>query len=141
MGADQDWREQRRIAAAEHAAAHERRKAAESERAQGLVDDFVRAAHERGLRPEPLMARAYNGRASYRTGLTGWYIRRARPLAIGTDGRFYILTVDATLRGLFTGVTVPAEPPPLVIGAGGRDGESVPLDELLALRLDAGNDW
>ena len=44
--------------------------------------DFARAAHARGLRLTALTARAYNGRATYRTGLRGWYLRPDRSLAV-----------------------------------------------------------
>jgi hypothetical protein len=60
---------------------------------------------------------------------------------VGEDGSFYILSVPGGLRARFTGVTVPPSDPPLVVGAGGRDGESIPLPDLLRLRLDAGDDW
>ena len=31
--------------------------------------------------------------------------------------------------------------PPLAVGVGARDGESMPLKELLRLRLEAGDEW
>jgi hypothetical protein len=135
------WREQRRAAAAAQADAMSRRKAAETERARRVVARFVAEARERGIAPQPLVARSFSGRGEYRTGLTGWYVRRNRTLAVGTDGEFYILTVPGGLRQRLTGVTLTPADPPLVVGAGGRDGESVPLDELLRLRLDAGGNW
>jgi hypothetical protein len=39
------------------------------------------------------------------------------------------------------GVTIAPSEPPLVVGVGGRDGESMPLQQLLDLRLAAGDDW
>ncbi|MDP9416645.1 MAG: hypothetical protein M3P48_02165 [Actinomycetota bacterium] len=135
------WQDQRRAAAAEHAAAFERRKAQEAQQARAIVADFVREAKERGLRPTALSARGYDGRARYRTGLEGWYVRRDGSLAVGTDGEFYLLTVPTSLRARFTGVEVHPDDPPLVVGAGGRDGESMPLGTLLRQRLDAGDDW
>jgi hypothetical protein len=135
------WREQRRAAADAQASAMDRRKAAETERARRIVADFVAAAQEHGLAPQPLVARAYSGRGEYRTGLLGWYVRRNRTLAVGVDGEFYILTVPGGLRARLRGAVPPPADPPLVVGAGGRDGESIPLQELLQLRLDAGDDW
>jgi hypothetical protein len=135
------WRENRREAAAEHAAAFDRRRAAESAQARELLTAFVVAAQSRGLPVTPLVARARSGRATYRTGLSGWYLKRNRSLAVDTDGNFYVLTAPASLRARLTGVTVEPTDPPLVVGAGGRDGESMPMQELLALRLDAGPDW
>ncbi|HYN95712.1 MAG TPA: hypothetical protein VES42_17855, partial [Pilimelia sp.] len=111
--------------------------------AQGreLVAEFVQAARERGLRDTALTARAYTGAGGYRTGLRGWYLRRDRSVAVGTDGGFYILTVPASLRARLTGARVAASDPPLVVGQGGRDGESMPLRELLRQRLAAGDEW
>ena len=131
---------ERREAAEEHARALERQRAAETAQARVLIADFARQAHERGLRPSPLKARAQNGRSYYRTRLTGWYLRHDHSLAVGVDGQFYILTVPPSLRSHVTGADVPPADPPLVVGAGGRDGESIPLPQLLQLRLDAGND-
>jgi hypothetical protein len=39
------------------------------------------------------------------------------------------------------GVTLRPADPPLQVGAGARDGESIALDVLLTMRLDAGNTW
>lgn len=135
------WREQRRAAAEEQAAALGRRKAAETAQARELLADFVREARERGLPSTALEARAYDGGARYRTGLEGWYLRGDGSLAAGTDGAFYILRVRGTLRARLTGVTVTPEDPPLAVGVGGRDGDSMPLETLLRLRLDAGSSW
>jgi hypothetical protein len=137
----ESWREQRRVAAAEHAAAFERRRAAESEQADRLVAEFARAARERGLRTSPLVARGYHGRGRYRTGLHGWYLRRDRSLAVGTDGSFYVLSVPPSLRARLAGASLEPQRPKLVVGEGGRDGESMPLAELLRQRLDAGDRW
>lgn len=133
------WAEQRAFAVARHAAARERRRAAESEQARRLVADFVREARERGLRTTALTARGYNGRGTYRTGLHGWYVRADRSMAVGTDGEFYLLTVPASLRARLTGATVQPQVPRLIIGEGARDGESMPLHALLRKRLDAGD--
>jgi len=139
--ADAAWREQRRQAINQHAAATGRRRAAEAEQARRLVADFAREARERGLKAVALTARAYNGRATYRTGRTGWYVRPDRSLAVGTDGEFYILTVAASLRARFAGAAITPETPRLIVGEGARDGESMPLEALLRTRLDAGDDY
>jgi hypothetical protein len=142
VGSEQEqWRQRRREAAEEQAARHHRRQAAESARAQVLVDRFVAAATEQGLRTTPLRARAYSGRATYRTGLTGWYLKRNGSLGVGTDGSFYVLSAPSSLRSRLQGVTISPGDPPLVVGVGGRDGESMPLQQLLDLRLAAGDDW
>lgn len=143
MGADDPatWQQKRRDAAAEHAARHERRRAAETQEAGRLVAAFVREAGERGLRATPLRARSRSGRGRYRTGLTGWYLRRDGSLAVGTDGSFYALSAPAGPWARLTGVTVAPSDPPLTVGVGGRDGESMPLEMLLRMRLDGGDDW
>lgn len=135
------WREQRERAVAGHAAAYEAARAAEAARAGQLIADFVRRARERALPPTTLTARAVNGRATYRTRLAGWYLKENRSIAVGVDGGFYVLEVPASLRARLTGAQVQPRPPRLVIGAGGRDGESMPLAALLERRLDAGPDW
>jgi len=143
MGTHSDaaWRERRERAAAVHAAAHARDRAREATRARELVTGFVREAWARGLRTTPLRATGYDGRATYRTRLRGWYLKRDRSLAAGVDGELYLLTVPPAFLARLTGVTPTPYEPRLVIGQGGRDGESIPLDVLLARRLDAGDDW
>lgn len=139
-GDDQDWRDQRERAVRAHADADARARAAEQATAATLVTRFAAEATERGLRPVRLTATSYDGRHRYRTNLTGWYVDRARSRAVDTQGRFYLLTVPASLRSLVLGATPEASPPPLVIGRGGRDGESMPLEALLSQRLAAGDD-
>lgn len=129
------WREERRQAAAEHGAALERKRAAEAAQARELLAGFVATMNERGVPPEPLRAQVVGSNASYRTDLTGWYLRRNRSLAVDVDGNFYILGVPASLKARVAGVRVRPSDPPLVVGQGARDGESMPLAELLRLRL------
>jgi hypothetical protein len=133
-------REQTRRAAEAHVAAHQRRRAAEAAQARALIAGFVEEAGRRGLRPGRLAARAYGGSATYRTGRRGWYLTPDRTIAVGDDREFYILTVPASLRARLTGAVVEPHEPTLVINEGGRDGESMPLAELLRRRLDAGAD-
>ncbi|NUR94485.1 MAG: hypothetical protein HOV67_04405 [Kribbellaceae bacterium] len=131
------WREERRQAAVEHAAALERKKAAETAQARALLTDFIATLRERGVEPEPLRAQVVGSSASYRTDLTGWYLRRNRSLAVDVDGNFYILGVPASLKSRVAGVHVEPSDPPLVVGQGARDGESMPLADLLRLRLES----
>ena len=119
---------------AELAAAQER---GESVQAQKLIDGFVREARTRGLPAEPLRATLFTGQ-SVRTDKTGWYLRKNRSLAIGEDGAYYILTVPGGLRERLSGVKLQPSPPPLIVGKGGRDGESGSLTDFLRWRLDAG---
>jgi hypothetical protein len=135
------WHEQRRQAVAGHAAAQEAGRAAEAKQAAVLLADFVREAAERGLTPETLRARSFNGSATYRTRLRGWYLKANRSIAVGADGEFYVLTVPSSVRARFTGAEVTPSVPRLVVGAGGGDGETMPLAQLLRRRLDAGVSW
>lgn len=133
-----DWDERRRHAVEVHAEALRRRTADERERAARLIADFARTATERGLPAEPLLARGFGGRARYRTGLRGWYLKPDRSLAVGTDGEFYILSVPDSLVARVRGARLVPAHPGLTIGEGARDGESLPLADLLALRLSQG---
>jgi hypothetical protein len=135
------WQQQRRQAVAGQAAALEAGRAAEAAQAGALLADFVRRAAQRGLRPEVLSARSFDGRATYRTRLRGWYLKSNRSVAVGEDGAYYVLTVPSSLRARFRGAEVAPSPPRLVVGAGGGDGETIPLAQLLERRLDAGVSW
>ena len=122
-----EWSEQRARAIDAHAADLARRTAAESEKAAEMLREFVAVATSRGPAPVPLVARSYDGRHRYRTGLRGWYLRPDKGIAVAEDGRFYVLAVRGSLRALFTGVTLEPDAPRLVLGEGGRDGERVTL--------------
>jgi hypothetical protein len=135
------WQQKRRDAADEHLAAIDRRKAAESNQAAAHVAAFVQDARARNLATTRLRAGSHNGRTTYKTPLEGWYLKRNRTLAIGVDGNFYIMSAPSSLLAKVTGVVVHPSDPPLVVGAGGRDGESMPISEILALRLAAGDDF
>ncbi|MBB2923767.1 hypothetical protein [Cellulomonas cellasea] len=134
-GAGDDWRTQRREAAAVHAEALERRRLAESTRARALLAEFVETARARGVAPVPLRAHSYDGRHRYRTPHEGWYLRRDEKVAVGTDGEYYVLGVPTSLRALLRGTPLVPQDPPLVIGAGGKDGESLDLPDALARAL------
>ncbi|GAA1397762.1 hypothetical protein [Luteococcus peritonei] len=110
---------------------------AEAERAQQMIDDFVTEATRRGIAPEPLQA-ALMGGGQARTDKQGWYLRRNRSIAIGTDGGYYVLTVPGGRMARFTGVKLQPSPPPLQVGRGGRDGETGDLREFLDWRLATG---
>jgi hypothetical protein len=135
-----DWAARRRDAAAEQVARLDRERASETEQARALVDEFVAAAKAAGLPVVPLTARAMNGRTRYRTGLTGWYLKRNGAVAVDEAGRYYLMSAPTSLAAKVTGASLRPSDPPLVVGRGGRDGESIPLAELLALRLAAGAD-
>ncbi|MFJ6197794.1 hypothetical protein [Micromonospora sp. NPDC092111] len=140
MGEDDglDWRERRQRAVRAHAEADERQRAGERTEAARLVAEFAAEANRRGLPTTRLVAHGQHGRGRYRTRLTGWYVDRAQTRAVDPQGRFYLLLVPPSLRArLFGAVPRPAAAP-LVVGAGGRDGESIPLRALLDRRLTEG---
>lgn len=135
------WHEQRRQAIAGHAAAQAASREAEARQATELLTAFVRRAAERGLPPHPLTARSFDGRATYRTRARGWYLKSNRSVAVGEHGEYYVLTVPASLRARFAGADLSPSVPRLIVGAGGGDGETIPLAQLLDQRLDAGVSW
>lgn len=136
-----DWATRRGDAAAEHVAARERARATESLKARELIEQFVAEAVARGLQRTPLRARAYNGRSTYRTPLRGWYLKHNGALAVDGDANFYVLSTATSLRSRLVGAEVAPTDPPLVVGEGARDGESMPIGDLLKIRLEAGDDW
>ncbi|MEU5911921.1 hypothetical protein [Micromonospora sp. NPDC047527] len=139
-GDGREWRERQQHAVRAHADAEARRRAAEQTQAAELVAWFVAEATRRGLPTTRLFARGYDGRGRYRTRLTGWYVDRAETRAVDVAGRFHLLTVPGGLRARLFGVDPQPSPAPLVVGAGGRDGESIPLRTLLARLLGDGPD-
>jgi hypothetical protein len=134
-------RAERRERADYHVEATRRRRAEESARAQVLVDQFVADATAAGLVTTELTAKPYSGRGRYRTGRRGWYLRRDQSLAVDVDGDYLVLVVPPDRWGRLRGVTVDRTDPPLQVGEGARDGESIALKSLLALRLAAADDF
>lgn len=131
-GHDDDWRARRAERADALGDALARRQAAESARASAMLAAFVAEAAELGPPPVALHARGAGGRGRYRTHLTGWYLRRDERAAVATDGRFYLLTVPGGLGAVVRGVRPQPSDPPLVLGRGSRDGESIDLADVLA---------
>ena len=138
MGDDPAKRRAERAERADyHVEAQRRRSEQDSAKAQVLVDRFVARATEAGLATEELTARPWTGRGRYRTGVVGWYLRRDRSVGVDVDGRFYVLVVAPERFGRWRTVRVDPTPPPLQVGRGARDGESVTLDALLETRLQS----
>ncbi len=139
MGEDparrRDARDERAERADYHVEAQRRREAEESAKAQVLLDRFVARAKEAGLPTEQLTARPWSGRGRYRTGVVGWYLRPDRSVGVGQDGRYYVLVVPPQRFGRWRTVPVDPTPPPLQVGKGARDGESIALEALLEKRL------
>lgn len=141
MSGEGNWRERRGEVVRAQAEALARKQAAETERAKEIVAEFVAAMTAAGIAPGPLRARAADGAVRYRTGLRGWYVRRNQAMAVGEDGGFYLMDVPRSARSRLAGVRIAASDPPLQVGVGARDGESMPLERLLRQRLEAGTDF
>ncbi len=115
------------------------RRRGEAAAAGKLLQQFVADAVAAGIPPGPLVVRRPGRRRRIRTDRTGWYLRRDHSLAVTQDGDFVVLNPPLPWHaGLRGPVSVPASEPPLVVGRGGRDGDSIDLAELLRRRLDAG---
>jgi hypothetical protein len=118
-----------------HVEAQRRRSEQESAKAQVLIDRFVAQATHAGLATEELTVRPWSGRGRYRTGVVGWYLLRDRSVGVGLDGGYYVLLVPPVRFGRWRTVAIEPTPPPLQVGKGARDGESVALDAALKSRL------
>lgn len=137
-GKDDDgeaWRAQRRAAADAHAEALARRKAGESAQARVMLQDFVARAKARGLAPEPLLVQGYGGKGTAKSQVRGWYLRLDRAVGVGEDGEFYVLTAPLSLFDRIRGIHIAPTDPPLVIGQGGRDGDTIDLAQAIARLL------
>jgi hypothetical protein len=128
---DDEWSRQRAEAVRVQAERLAARQDAEHTRAEEMLRDFVAAARAAELAPEELQVQGYGGRGTARTGLKGWYLRMDRTLGISTEGDFYVLTAPVGLLDRVRGVRPDARRPPAILGAGGKDGESVPLADAL----------
>ncbi|MDR0284933.1 MAG: hypothetical protein LBI33_08605 [Propionibacteriaceae bacterium] len=102
----------------------------ESAQAQRLVDGFVAAAQAADVPAVELRARTLDG-VVVKTNVRGWYIRNDHSVAIGVDGGYYQLTVPGGFMARLRGVQLRPSPPPLVVGRGGKDGETGDLQDFL----------
>ena len=109
---------------------------AEARAAQEQLDAFVARLRELGVSPEPLQATLLNG-SRVKTDQAGWYLNKARTLAVAADGTYYQLVTTGSALARFTGVKLQPSAPTLVIGRGGRDGETGDLVDFLARALEA----
>ncbi|HOB04032.1 MAG TPA: hypothetical protein PKM36_02030 [Propionibacteriaceae bacterium] len=106
----------------------------EAERAQVLIDEFIWQATTLGIPPVALRATTLGGH-DVKTDKQGWYIRKNRSIAVGTDGGYYVLTVAGGLIDRLRGVKLSRTQPSLQVGRGGRDGETGDLKDFLARAL------
>lgn len=136
-----DWAARRQAEVRARSDALARERAAETAQARQLLARFVRDMTERGIPPQRLRARVADTRTTYRTPLTGWYLRRNGTVAVGVDAEYYLLDTPRSLRGRLLGVRPRPAEPGLRIGVGARDGESMTLEQALRQRLEAGREW
>lgn len=127
-----DWAASRREAAQELQRRLDDRKRAESERAQKIIDDFLATAATEAEPPQPLVVKGRGG-GHARTSLQGWYLKTDHSAAVATDGNFYVLIGEIGLRERLRGYQPTPTPPPLIVGEGGGDGETIDLADALAL--------
>ncbi|MGV8910550.1 MAG: hypothetical protein ACOH1Y_16340 [Propionicimonas sp.] len=104
---------------------------AEARAAHEQLDAFVARMRELGVAPEPLQATLLNG-SRVKTDKAGWYLNKARTLAVADDGTYYQLVTAGSGLARFTGLKLQPSAPTLVIGRGGRDGETGDLADFLA---------
>ena len=121
-----DWVEQRTEAAREQQRRLLARQEAEHSRARAILAEFTATALEK-LPTERLMVKGYGGRGAARSDVEGWYLRLDRTVGLGADGEFYVLTAPLSVLDRVRGVKLTPSSPPLVIGAGGKDGDSIEL--------------
>ncbi|MFT3888520.1 MAG: hypothetical protein QM713_10210 [Arachnia sp.] len=107
----------------------------EAERAKVFIDEFLVAVKEKGIEPHPLKATTLDGHV-VKTDKVGWYLRSNKSLGLDTEGNYYSLTVPGGFMERLRGVKLTPSLAPMVIGKGGRDGETGDLKEFLAWILD-----
>jgi hypothetical protein len=125
------WAEQRRIAADIQQERLRQRQSAEHSQAEQLLAEFLPVVTEHGPDPVALEVQGYGGHGRARTKLRGWYLRNNRTVALGTDGYFYVLIAPLSLVDRVRGVVPRPTRPPIVIGEGGKDGDSIALTDAL----------
>lgn len=128
---DSSWREKASLNAAHQRAELERKRRVQSDQARAMIAEFVSAAVAAGVPTQRFLARSYGGGGTYRTAVHGWYLRKNASVGVGTDGEFYVLTVQGSLMARLRGAELTPSDPPLVLGQGARDGESIDLREAL----------
>lgn len=103
--------------------------------------DFVAQAKATGIEAHRLTARPYSGRSTLKTDVVGWYIKRDCSVGVSVEGDFYLLHAPGGWSARLKGVHLDPSDPPLELGRGARDGESMPIAKALVIRLAAGNTW
>lgn len=101
------------------------------QQAEALLAEFFAVVVSHGPTPTRLKVRGYGGKGEARTRLTGWYLRADRTAALGTDGAFYVLIAPLSTLDRLRGTTPTSTRPPMILGEGGKDGESIDLPDAL----------
>lgn len=130
-----DWSKMRAENARLQAERFRVRKDAESKQARAFLAKFVAVAGRSGLPAEPLIVKSRTGSGTARTNLRGWYLRVDRSSAVAENGEFYVLTAELSLKDRLVGITLEPSDPPLILGFGGRDGDSIDLPDALTRLL------
>ena len=97
---------------------------AEAAQAQVLIDAFLARGQGQGNRAGAVAGHPLHAGSRSRPTSAAGTCARTRRLAIGDDGAYYILTVPGGLKERLRGVTLKPSPPPLIVGKGGRDGDT-----------------
>lgn len=126
-----DWVAHRTEAARVQAERLAERQGAVHAKAESLIAQFMPVVSARGPKPTPLMVQGYGGRGQARTNIQGWYLRNDRTAALGTDGKFYVLIAPLSTMDRIRGVHPQPSRPPLILGEGGKDGDTIELSEAL----------
>lgn len=126
------WAQRRREAAQARAEALRASQRAESAHARALIADFLREARALDIPSRTLTVTGYGGRGRAKTSLRGWLLRSDGTIALAEDGELYVLTAPLTWRERIGGIALTPMRPVLVLGSGGKDGESMDLREALA---------
>lgn len=135
-GRDEDWSAHRREVIDAKEKALRRARQDEHERATAKIHAAIERWIAADIPPIPLRARPYTGSGTIRTRLRGWYLKHDRTLAVDTEGGYFVMRVDGSLLTRLRGATPEPDLAPLVVGRGGKDGESFDLDQLLQMRLE-----
>lgn len=134
---NEDWKSRRGEVLAAQERALETAAAREHEKATVMLREAAAQLQARGIEPHPLTAFPYRGRRPVKTSIIGWYLKSDRSVGMDIEGRYFILSAPGDLLTRLRGANLEPRRAPLVVGRGGRDGEAINLDELLALRLKA----
>jgi len=126
------WVHQRTQAAAIQASRLAERQDAEHRKAEALLAEFLPVVKARGPAPVELLVQGYGGQGSAKSNLRGWYLRNNRTCALGTDGKFYVLIAPLSrLHPRFMRINVRPTRPPMILGEGGKDGDTIDLADAL----------